>query len=186
MLAFMSRGLEYKSRDVLLRLCKALVRPHLEYCEQFWAPYLRKDVLGLERIQRRFTRMIPGMKSLSYEERLRTLGLYSLEFRRMRGILLKLRILRGLDRVDVERMFPLVGKTRTRGHNLRLKGQFFKTEMRRNFFSQRVVNLWNSLPQKAVEARSLNVFKTEIDRFLINKGIRVMQEDGDEKSISHD
>ena len=44
--------------------------------------------------------------------------------------------------------------------------------MRRNFFSQRVVNLWNSLPQKAVEARSLSVFKTEINRFLINKGIR--------------
>ena len=69
-------------------------------------------------------------------------------------------------------MFPLVGKTRTRGHNLRLKGQSFKTEMRRNFFSQRVVNLWNSLPQKAVETRSLSVFKTEIDMFLINKGIR--------------
>ena len=104
---------------------------------------------------------------------MRTLGLFSLEFRRMRGDLIETyRILRGLDRMEVERMFPLVGKTRTRGHNLRLKGRSFKTEMRRNFFSQRVVNLWNSLPQKAVEARSLSVFKTEIDRFLINKGIR--------------
>ena len=59
----------------------------------------------------------------------------------------------------------------------------------RNFFSQRVVNLWNSLPQEAVDARSLSVFKTEIDRFLINKGIGVMgkrQENGDEKNISHD
>ena len=75
-------------------------------------------MLALERVQRMFTRMIPGMKSLSYEERLK----YS-EFRRIRGDLIKTyRILRGLDRVDVERMFPLVGKTRTRGHNLRLKG----------------------------------------------------------------
>ena len=85
--------------------------------------------------------------------------------------------------MDMERMFPLVGKTRTRGHNLRLKGQSFKTEMRRNFFSQRVVNLWNSLLQKTVEAR------TEIERFLINKGIRgygEKQENGDEKNISHD
>jgi len=47
MLAFISRGLQYKSRDVLLRLYKALVRPHLEYKEQFWAPYLRNDVLSL-------------------------------------------------------------------------------------------------------------------------------------------
>ena len=78
MLAFVSRGLEYKIWVVLLRLYKALVRPHLEYSEQFSAPYLRKDVLALERIQRRFKKMIPGMKSLSYEEWLRTLGLYSL------------------------------------------------------------------------------------------------------------
>ena len=69
-------------------------------------------------------------------------------------------------------MFPPVGKTRTRGDKIRMKGRPFKKEMRRNFFSQRVVNLWNSLPEKAVEARSLSVFKTEIDRFLINMGIR--------------
>ena len=74
--------------------------------------------------------------------------------------------------MDVERMFPLVGETRTRGHNLRVKGRSFKTERRRNFFSQRVVNLWNSLPQRAVEARSLCVFKTEIGKLLINKGIK--------------
>ena len=78
MLAFMSRGLEYKSRNVLLKLYKALVRPHLKDCEQFWAPNLRKDVLALERVQRRFMRMIPGMKSLTYEENLRTLGLCSI------------------------------------------------------------------------------------------------------------
>jgi len=89
----------------------------------------------------------------------------------MRGDLIETyRILRGMDRVDVERMFPLVGKTRTRGHNLRLKGRSFKSEMRRNFFCQRLVSLWNSLPQTAAEAKSLSVFKTEIDRFLINKG----------------
>ena len=69
----------------MLTLYKALVRSHLEYCEQFWAPYLRRDVLALERVQRSFTRMIPGVKSLTYEEGLRTLGLYSMEFRRMRG-----------------------------------------------------------------------------------------------------
>ena len=69
----------------------------------------------------------------------------------------------------MERIFPLVGEIRTRGHNLNVKGGSFKTEMREKFFSQRVVSLWNSLPQRAV---ALSVFKTEMDRFLINKGVR--------------
>eukprot|EP00061_Rhincodon_typus_P003180 g19462.t1 len=69
---------------------------------------LRKDVLALERVQRRFTRMIPGMKSVTYEERLRTLGLYLMEFRRMRGDLIEAyRILNCLDRVDIRKVFPL-------------------------------------------------------------------------------
>ena len=81
------------------------MRPQLEYCVQFWAPHLRKDILALEGVQKRFTRMIPGMKSLSYEEWLRTLGPYSLEFRRMRGDLIETyKKLRGLDRVITERM----------------------------------------------------------------------------------
>ena len=70
MLAFIARGFEYRSRDVLLQLCRALLRPHLEYCAQFWSPFLRKDVLALEGAQRRFTRLIPGMAGLMYEERL--------------------------------------------------------------------------------------------------------------------
>eukprot|EP00061_Rhincodon_typus_P016457 g44685.t1 len=135
---------------------------YLEYCQRFWAPYIRKDVLVLEGVQRRFTRIIPGMKSLSYEERLWTLGLYSVEFRRTRGDLIETyRIPSGLDTVDVEKTFPLVGETRTRGHSLRVKGRSFRTEVRRNFFSQRLVSLWNSLLQKVVEDESLRIFKAE-------------------------
>ena len=52
---------------------------------QFWPPFLRKDVLALEGVQRGFTRLIPGMVGLMYEERLTRLGLFSLEFRRTRG-----------------------------------------------------------------------------------------------------
>ena len=100
------------------------------------------------------------------------LGLYSLEFRRLRGDLIEIyKIMKGLDRVEAARLFPLAMETRTRGHSLKIRGSQFKTELRRNFFSQRVVNLWNSLPNEAVEATSLNVFKTQIDKFLNKKGI---------------
>ena len=83
---------------------------------QFWCPYLRKVVLAIERVQQRFIRLIPGMAELSYEERLNRLGLYSLEFRRVRGDLIETyKIPTGLDRLDSERMFPMVGGVQNSG-----------------------------------------------------------------------
>ena len=69
------------------------------------------------------------------------------------------KMIKGMDKVDVEWMLPLVGHSRTRGPSLRIRGSKFKTELRRNYFSQRVVNLWNSLPQSAVDAGTVSKFK---------------------------
>ena len=88
-LGLISRTISFKSASVLLKLYKLLVRPHLEYCVSAWLPYYEKDKFLLERIQHRFMRMIPGLKKLPYDERIRQLGLWTLEERRNRADLLQ-------------------------------------------------------------------------------------------------
>ena len=111
--------------------------------------------------------MLPGLENMDYDQRLRELGLYSLERRRMRGDMIEVyKILRGIDRVDNQHLFPRAPLLCTRGHGFKVRGGKFKGDIRGKFFTQRVVGAWNALPESVVEADTLVKFKKLLERYI--------------------
>jgi len=158
-----------RSREVILPLYSALVRPHLESCVQLWSPHHRKDMDLLEQVQRRATKMIQGLEHFSYEERLRALGLFCLEKSRLqRDRVADFQYLKGAYRKDGDSLFCKACCNTTRSNGFKLREGRFKLDIRRKIFRMRVVKHWNLLPREAVGAPSLETFKVRLDRALSN------------------
>ena len=133
----------------------------MEHCVQAWAPYRVRDWDIIEKVQRLATRRIRGTNGMSYSERLQHLGLFSMARRRLRGDLIE--VFRQLKTND----FCLVKQRSTRqlrGHQYHLEKSRRRLDVRKYFFTNRVVNFWNRLPGCLVEPTSVPAFKAELDR----------------------
>ena len=109
--------------------------------------------------------MIEGLSKLSYDDRLKQCGLTTLQQRRARGDLIQVfKMLKGFDKVDYRKYFS-ISNTTTRGHLLKLHKSRSRLDLRKYFFSQRVVDMWNKLPEEVVESKSINEFKNRLDKY---------------------
>jgi len=172
MLGIIRRNVEYKNKRVIRQLYVAYVRPLLEYSVQAWAPHYSKDVRLLEGVQRRATRLVTGLGKLEYGERLREMNLFSLERRRLRGDLIEVfKLFEGKTGVDIGVFFELEGDGRLRGHDRKLKKLGCKLDVRKYFFSNRIVDSWNKLPGEVVCSGSIGGFKRALDEYLDRQGM---------------
>ena len=156
----------------LTLLYKTFVLPLLDYCSVVWCPYYVKDIEVLERVQRRFTRILPIYRGLPYSKRLEKYNLKSLFARRLLSDLICVfKIIHGFTSFDKSDFFDFDVDPRTRGHNYKLKGLRCRLDIRRCWFSSRIVPLWNSLPQEVVNASTVCYFKMLVWNFLSRQGV---------------
>ena len=157
------RSFSRLNKNTFKILYKSLVRPLLEYCSVIWFPMHKTEALEIEKVQRRATKLVPTLKNYSYADRLKALNLTTLAYRRERTDMLQVfRIIHQIDKIPFEYFFNY-NTNPTRGHEYQLEKPRAETSLRQNSFSHRVINLWNDLPEEAVNCTEINEFKTNLE-----------------------
>jgi len=160
------RTFHYRDRKTFLRLYAQYVRPHLEFAAPAWSPWTITDKECIESVQKKAIKAVSGLKGKTYEERLLELAIPSLEQRRNEADLIQVyKIIHGFDNVDKGQWFEILdgeGVTRAQQGRLKLKQNRSRLDLRTNFFSQRVVPLWNNLPEELRTCQSLKSFKNAL------------------------
>ena len=144
---------------------KVYVRPVLEYNSSVWSPCLKKDIELIEKVQKRFTKRVPGLENLKYQQRLAKLKMHSLEQRRMVADLVQCyKIVYQHSDISFDQFFNYAN-VGPRDHCLKLLPIPLvpRIGVRKNFFSCRVINAWNGLKESEVTSPSVKTFKSAIE-----------------------
>ena len=175
----MLRSVTYRDKIHFVRLYKQCVRCHLETAVQAWNPWLQRDIDLIESVQKRAVRNIYGLTG-TYMEKLKQIGLTSLVDRRTRGDMIEtFKIINGFSDVNADIWFTPVSQsschsTRQAGFintegslqpNLNIRQPIARLNLRKEFFSNRVVNSWNRLPYQIQSATTVNSFKALYDKW---------------------
>ena len=164
-----SRVFHYRDRDIFLKLYCRYVRPHLEFCTPVWNPQGENNKSILEKVQIQAVNLISCLQG-TYEEKLAVLGLQSLETRRRNSDLIQTyKVIKKIDNVQSSHWFNCASEgamrvTRQSSNAYNIQPRRSRLEIRKQFFSQRVVQDWNSLPSEIKEAGTLRIFKKKLLR----------------------
>jgi len=164
---WLRRSFKFLTPKLFKPLYMQIVRSNLEYAVPVWSPHLKTYIDKIEKVQERATKMLPGMRKKTYEERLKILELPTLKYRRERGDMIN--TYKMLNGVHEKQLCPtLLMKLEVTGisgrNKLALHQSRCNTDIRKYFFSQRIVAIWNTLPDKVVEAPSVDAFKNRLDK----------------------
>jgi hypothetical protein len=154
--------------EIFQKVYPAFVRPHLEYAIQAWRPWLQKDITLLENVQRRSTKLVSCLRNVDYQIRESSLKLFPVMYRQTRGdLIMAFKIIRQYNTcLEFNEFFAFATTGNLRGHPFKLRKFRSSSLLRSSSFSQRIVNLWNALPEIVVSSPNVAIFKARLDNYL--------------------
>lgn len=173
-LAITKRTFEYMDPEIFCLIFKSMVRPHLEYAAPIWSPHTMKQKEIIENVQRRATKLVPGLKDLTYPERLKILKLPSLAYRRARGDMIqvfKLTTHPGGYDPTLPKLFT-TNTSNLRGHSKKLFVHRPLRDIKKFSFTHRITKIWNALPENVINCKDVKCFEFALDKHWKDQELR--------------